>query len=62
MPAALSFGGDAFAMHVSGLESERAGLYMILCFRRFLHTNWVGERERMPAFLYSQRWYFWYAC
>ena len=62
MPAALTFGGDAFAMHASGSESERAELYIILCFRRFLHTNWVGERERMPAFLYSQRWHFWYAC
>ena len=49
---ALSDG--AFGMHVSGSESERAGLYFLVSFLRLF--LWAGWREKRGASgLYSQR-------
>ena len=45
---------DAFGMHVSGSESERAGLYFLASFPcLFLWAGWRGKRG--ASGLYSQR-------
>ena len=52
----------AVGMYASGNESERARFVFLLCFHRSFLMNWASEGKGVPAFLYSQRWRFWYAC